>query len=81
MKVLKEDSAVAKKIRRVEDLLNAEGVLITSRGNGLVITLNNGEEQRSFVILDEGTKDPLHVFPSDFEPTHIQTIEDHIKGE
>ncbi len=80
MKVLKEDSAVSKKIRRVEFLLNAEGVSITSRGMGLVISLNNGEEQ-SFVILDEGTKDPLHVFPSDFEPTHIQSIEDHIKGE
>ena len=76
MKVLKEESKIAQKIREIEQLLRDKNVSICSRGDGLLITVDG----LTFVIVDGESKDIQQSFPSYAEPTRIQTISDYIDG-
>lgn len=76
MKVLKEESKTAKKIREVEQYLRDENVSICSRGDGLLITVDG----LTFVIIDAESKDIQQSFPTYAEPSRIQTIADYIDG-
>ena len=78
MIVLKEDSKVAQKIRKVEQILREEGVSISFRYDGILIYLEGVEQP--FVIRDAESRDLEVSFPSEAEPTKIQRIEDYISG-
>jgi len=76
MKVLKEESETAQKIREVEQYLRDQKVSICSRGDGLLITVDG----LTFVIVDGESKDIQQSFPTYAEPSQIQTISDYIDG-
>lgn len=76
MLVLKKDSASALKIERIMSWLSAEGVEISSRYDGMIITIGD----QSFVMKDDATKELVQSFPPYGEPNVIQTLEDHING-
>lgn len=77
MKVLKTGSPMEQKIRRVESLLMAEGILITPGQDGLLISV--GDDEETFVIRLEGGE-VSQEFPNTFAPTCIQTIDDFRYG-
>ncbi len=74
MKVLKEDCKVAQRIREVEQYLREKGISISFRYDGMLIDVD-GE---TFVMIDGETKDNQLDFPSQVEPTKIQTIDNYI---
>ncbi len=76
MKVLREESKTAKKIREIEQYFRDKNVSICSRGDGLLITVDG----LTFVIVDGESRDIQQSFPSFAEPTRIQTIADYIDG-
>ncbi len=84
MKVLKRNSPMELKIRRVESLLMAEGISITPGQGGLLISVltragEKGEKEHTFVILQED-KEVSQIFPNDVDPTYIQTVDDFRHG-
>jgi len=90
MKVLTEDCVVAKRIREVEQILRDKGISISYRSDGLLITLqpwskeqqtSGRKEQQTFVILDGESGEILSEFPTEYDPTNIQKIENYISGE
>ena len=76
MKVLTNDCKVAKRIREVEDILRDKGISISFRSDGLLIDVDD----KTYIIVDDNTRDILPMFPTDVEPTNIQTIENYING-
>jgi len=81
MRILKRNSPLEKKIRRIEALLNAEGVSLSTGQGGIIVSVAvKGEDKEySFVILGE-SKVVEQVFPTQFAPTYIQTVEDFRHG-
>ncbi|KKL20327.1 hypothetical protein LCGC14_2456610 [marine sediment metagenome] len=74
MRVLKENSKAAEKIREVEQFLREKGISISHRSDGLIVSVDD----KDYVILDGESRDINKDFPTCVEPSRIQTIEDYI---
>jgi len=71
MKVLKEESATAKKIRKLEDYLVDNGIVINSRPEGLGIIIDGGNEY----IIKDGSGQVEQELPVFVGPTRIVLLE------
>ena len=78
MKVVKEGSFYAKKIRKIEEFLCREKVSISHRSDGLIISVEHNGSEETFVIRDPESQTIESVFPSQFEPTRIQHIDSYV---
>jgi len=74
--VFKEEAKTAKTIRELEEYMRERGIFITYRADGLLISVNEDD----CVLLESETGRILPDFPSSFEGTRVQLVENYIKG-
>ncbi|MCD6434962.1 MAG: hypothetical protein J7L15_01020 [Clostridiales bacterium] len=77
MKVIKEESKVTQKFRKLEEYLRRHNIEITFRYDGLLIDM----EGRTFVIREPEGSALEHTIPAFSDGTRLQLIDHFIHGE
>ena len=81
MKVLTEECNTAKKIRALEQYLRDNGIEITFRGDGLMISLTDEQsELMTFMLVNTESKEPEQTLPCFTDDNRIQWLQDYITG-
>lgn len=81
MRVLSEKGSIAQKIREVEEILRDKGISLSHRCDGFIITVATEDGKEVDCVIRDGESGEVQdIFPTQFDPSRIQRLEDYING-